>query len=195
MKHHFYHAKSALSNETCNSIIDSFNRVDDSKKHLGPSNPYCKSNNIHFFQYMKMSVDTNSILHAPLIKHLKIYGINNPFLTNTTPWGVNPKCMIQKYLPGEHYGVEHCEQNPTDSQVLRMLAWMFYLNDIEDGGGTAFPQQNVELKARTGDLYIWPAFWTYSHYGIPAKSEIKYIITGWCEYHSYLKKPQSSDKN
>ena len=30
---------------------------------------------------------------------------------------------------------------------------------------------------------IWPAFWTHSHYGVPSKKQMKYIITGHCEYN------------
>ena len=51
------------------------------------------------------------------------------------------------------------------------------------GGVTILPQQNIEFKARAADFYIWPAFWTHSHYGVPSKSQNKYIITGHCEFN------------
>ena len=59
---------------------------------------------------------------------------------------------------------------------------MFYLNDVTDKGGTCFPSQNKTLKARVGDLYICPAYFTHSHYGVPSPSQIKYIATGWCNF-------------
>ena len=64
--------------------------------------------------------------------------------------------------------------------ALRVLAWMFYLNDIKHKGGTCWPQQRFTSKPRAGDLYIWPSGWTHSHYGIPAPKENKYFISGWC---------------
>ncbi len=183
MDKHFYHAKGCLSLDICQQIIESFKNIDDSKKKLGPKNPYCLANKIHFYKYLQMAVAKNSIIYPALVENLKKYGELFPLLTNTSPWGINPKCMLQQYLPGEYYGKEHCEQGPFKPHIHRMLAWMFYLNDIDDGGGTIFPQQDIELKARAGDLYIWPAFWTHSHYGVPSKNQIKYIITGWCEYN------------
>ena len=78
----------------------------------------------------------------------------------------------------------HMEHGGEDYNSRRMLAWMFYLNDIKKEGGTRWPQQNFTSKPRAGDLYIWPAFWTHSHYGIPTPKETKYIITGWSSFFS-----------
>ena len=81
------------------------------------------------------------------------------------------------------YLVDHCEyaveEEPSNK---RMLAWMVYLNDVTDKGGTHFAHQNITLKARAGDLYIWPAYFTHIHRGIPSPSQIKYIVTGWCNH-------------
>ena len=55
-----------------------------------------------------------------------------------------------------------------------------YLNDIKIKGGTCWPQQSFTSKPEAGDLYIWPAGWTHSHYGIPAPKENKYFMSGWC---------------
>ncbi len=180
---HFYLGKAALSKENCQNIISSFENHDDSKKKFGPHNPYCLSRKIHYFEYLTVVIKKDSFIYPPLMEHLDNYGKLYPFLKNTSPWGIKPSALLQKYLPGEHYAVEHCEQNSSKRQIQRMIAWMFYLNDINEGGGTKFPQQDIELKPRAGDLYIWPAFWTHSHFGLPAKKEFKYIITGHCEYN------------
>ena len=123
-----------------------------------------------------------------------------------TTWGLAPQFHIQKYNPGDFYGSkvgkapkmgkdpekidfkttleaglsEHCEHGRSEHDSLRILAWMVYLNDIKKDGGTCWPQQNFTAKPRAGDIYIWPAAWTHSHFGIPAPEETKYILTGWC---------------
>ena len=56
---------------------------------------------------------------------------------------------------------------------------MIYLNDVTEGGYTEFPSQNKLFQPRTGDILIWPAFWTHPHRGITSKTQTKYIITGW----------------
>ena len=64
----------------------------------------------------------------------------------------------------------------------RILAWMIYLNDVTDGGHTAFPTQNKKFQPRRGDVLSWPAYFTHPHRGIVSKTQTKYIITGWYNF-------------
>lgn len=115
--------------------------------------------------------------------HLFKYKSRHKFLGSRAKyWGPSQKCNLQKNEPSQSYSKEHCEHEGTGNSSSRILGWMFYLNDIQNGGQTVFPQQGVKFKPGEGDLYIWPAGWTHSHYGIPAKKESKYILTGWCEF-------------
>ena len=63
-----------------------------------------------------------------------------------------------------------------------MLVWMFYLNDVYDGGETFFPHQAKKVKARQGKLVIWPSDWTHAHYGLVSNTETKYIISSWFNF-------------
>ena len=176
---HIYRIKQALKEEECNTIINNFENSD--QKEFGPKNEHCTKNNIHFYEYINQDA-RNCIFTKALIKGLIEYKEKYTFL-KTKHWGVTNRCKIQKYLPGDSYFVEHCEHENTASFI--MLAWMFYLNDvINDGGGTYFPQQKLILTPKTGDLIIWPAFWTHSHKGLASERTTKYIVTGWCYYFS-----------
>tara|TARA_R100000008_G_scaffold52340_1_gene31628 strand:+ start:75 stop:608 length:534 start_codon:yes stop_codon:yes gene_type:complete len=119
-------------------------------------------------------------LRNALSDSLREYKMKNHFLSTIDNWYPCPRFNIQKYLPGNYYKPEHCEHGVYEESARRIVAWMFYLNDIRNKGGTHWPQQNFTSKPRAGDLYIWPAGWTHTHYGIPTPNEIKYIITGWC---------------
>jgi hypothetical protein len=55
---------------------------------------------------------------------------------------------------------------------------MLYLNDVDDGG-TEFKYQKLILKAKKGNLVIWPAEFTHTHRGVVSKTKEKYIATGW----------------
>ncbi len=88
---------------------------------------------------------------------------------------------LQRYFPSGGYFVYHCENdNPSVSD--RVLAWMIYLNDVTDGGYTEFPNQKKKYKPRTGDVLVWPAYFTHTHRGITSKSQTKYIATGWVNF-------------
>lgn len=99
-----------------------------------------------------------------------------------SPWGFVDRYNLQKYHPGKSYSNEHMENGKDVHDGKRLLAWMIYLNDVKNGGGTRWPQQNFTSKARVGDLYIWPAGWTHSHHGVVSNTETKYIATGWCSF-------------
>ena len=94
------------------------------------------------------------------------------------PWGICPFFKMQRYEPGEGYFAEHSE-NDCKENSDRVLAWMIYLNDVLDGGHTEFPNQSKKFQPRTGDLLIWPAYFTHSHRGITSLTQRKYIMTGW----------------
>ena len=117
------------------------------------------------------------IVHL-LIEECDVYAKKHPFM-NKLKWGIDDIFMLQKYNPGRSFSKEHCEHGGFEFDSIRMLGWMIYLNDIKKGGGTCWPQQRFTARPRQGDLYIWPAGWTHSHYGIVAPKETKYLVTGW----------------
>jgi hypothetical protein len=91
---------------------------------------------------------------------------------------------IQRYLPGEGFYTWHCENSGYKGGGDRVLAWMIYLNDLTDGGGTDFKIQNHTEKAEACKMLIWPAFWTHTHKGQVSETQTKYIVTGWYRYIS-----------
>ena len=91
---------------------------------------------------------------------------------------------VQKYTPGEAYHKSHCENDGVAFQ--RVLAWMFYLNTVEDEGGTYFEQYDKTVNATRGRCVVWPAYWTHFHNGIASKTETKYIITGWMVFRHLM---------
>jgi hypothetical protein len=88
---------------------------------------------------------------------------------------------MQKIKIGEGFHGWHCEtQNRQSSN--RILAYILYLNDVEDGGETEFLYQHKRLKSKQGTISLFPAYFTHTHRGNPPLSNTKYIINGWVEY-------------
>jgi prolyl 4-hydroxylase len=63
---------------------------------------------------------------------------------------------------------------------------MIYLNDVEEGGATWFPQAGVRFRPRRGLLLIWnnmaldgKANPATLHEGMPVETGVKYIVTKW----------------
>lgn len=40
---------------------------------------------------------------------------------------------------------------------VRILTFYFYLNDVEEGGGTNFPKLNATVTPRRGSAVLWPS--------------------------------------
>jgi len=59
----------------------------------------------------------------------------------------------------------------------RYVVLLWYLNDVERGGATRFPQLGMEVAARAGRLLMFPPYWMYQHEGLPPESGDKYILS------------------
>ncbi len=103
--------------------------------------------------------------------------INTIFRTGTT--------NLQKYNKGSggyhHWHSEHfpSPHDPGNASLHRVLLWMYYLNDVPEGGGTRFYYQDKTIAPKQGTLVIAPAGFTHTHRGEIPVSNDKYILTSW----------------
>ena len=86
---------------------------------------------------------------------------------------------LQKTPVGGGFHNWHTEREGGGSSQNRELAWMLYLNDVEEGGETEFLYQSKRVIPKAGRIVIWPAGFTHPHRGNPPLSGDKYIATGW----------------
>jgi hypothetical protein len=80
------------------------------------------------------------------------------------------------------YPYWHSEVYPQmqhNDALHRVLLFMYYLNDVDDGGETEFYYQNKAVKPKAGRMVIAPAYFTHTHRGQIPKSNDKYIVTSW----------------
>lgn len=106
-------------------------------------------------------------------QYLDEYGILATFREHT-----GYPLKLQKTLPGQGYHIWHCEAD-TFLCSRRVVTWILYLNDVDEGGETEFLYQHMRVKPKKGRVVIWPAAFTHPHRGNPPLSGAKYIATGW----------------
>jgi prolyl 4-hydroxylase len=82
---------------------------------------------------------------------------------------------------GDHFQQVHTERSNM-ATLHRVLAWMTYLNDVEEGGSTYFQHYDIDIQPKKGLTLLWPAEWTHAHRGNVLKMGQKYIITGWLHF-------------
>ena len=153
-------------------------------------------------RYMAMYIDgayqnngVNNIIAKSIKEHIEKYKEENPELNLLDKWVIRDNYNLQKYSPGGGYHILHCENYNTGKHRTNILAWMYYLNTVREGGGTYFANFDLTVNAVEGRLVIWPAYWTHFHKGIVSKTYDKYIATGWfCLHNDALHPSERSDR-
>jgi prolyl 4-hydroxylase len=93
-----------------------------------------------------------------------------PFTTKTSEW------ILKRYEPG---GVQRFQPHfdALGAVSNRYLVMLWYLNDVAQGGETAFVDLGVEVKPKAGRMLMFPPYWMYQHEGRPPISGDKYILS------------------
>lgn len=83
-----------------------------------------------------------------------------------------------------HWHSEHFPHpsDPGQKSLHRVLFWLLYLNDVDEGGETEFCYQGAKIKPRKGSLILSPCGFTHTHRGNVPLSHDKYILTSWAMY-------------
>ena len=84
--------------------------------------------------------------------------------------------ILKRYRPGEQERFQ-LHFDAVNHVAHRYLVLLWYLNDVEQGGATRFPQLDVTIQARAGRLLRFPPYWMYQHEGLPPVSGDKYILS------------------
>jgi|688.fasta_scaffold800423_2 hypothetical protein len=90
-------------------------------------------------------------------------------------------CRIKKYNKGEGFFSEHVDVRNYET-AKRFLVIILYLNDVEEGGETNFPDYGISIKPSCGDVLVFPSTWTHLHQGNKPISSDKYILGTYLQY-------------
>ena len=129
----------------------------------------------------------DEILHKNLTSALTKYSINctkkclNLEIYNFMRTGgkfSDTGYQIQKYFKNDGHYVWHQDALVDHkNKNHRIITYLWYLNDVNEGGETFF--YHCKVKPEKGKLILFPACWNYNHCGNTPTSNNKYIITGW----------------
>ena len=88
--------------------------------------------------------------------------------------------LLQKYEKNKGKYTYHNDFNiDYEKKRYRVVTFLWYLNDVEEGGQTEFWGGKHKIKAEKGKLILFPAAWNFPHRGCMPISDNKYIITNW----------------
>jgi len=199
MEEYIYSFKNSLSNEICREIIKYFddditNKYDGiTFKGLDKRVKDARDIVIPYKNYNESKWDKiNDLLSEELSNKLKLYV---KYLNNKDNYKAENNYnidyhhlfedlyllnnfMIQRYEQNIGKYVYH-DDGATVKDKQRVITYIWYLNDVEEGGETEFFGGNIKIKPEEGKLLFFPANWAFPHRGNKPRSSHKYIITGW----------------
>jgi prolyl 4-hydroxylase len=82
---------------------------------------------------------------------------------------------MKRYRPGQSEQFE-LHFDAIYEKANRYLVYLWYLNDVEEGGETLFPKLDFAVQPKAGRLLMFPPYWMYQHEGAPPVSGDKYIV-------------------
>lgn len=125
-------------------------------------------------------VSFRQIILANMHKHLALYNaVVTPVSTLPIP-GTDKisELVIKRYRPGadEAFQLHFDALGPVAN---RYLVFLWYLNDVAEGGETDFPALGVSVAPQAGRLVIFPPYWMFQHQGKAPLSGDKYIFSSY----------------
>lgn len=180
--------KNAFPKEYCEQVIKHYEDMTES----GHGQTRFASENASRIYKDDTQVFADEIDHIPLRHYTRkfnelFWGVYFPIyeqeysVLKDSARHTNYSFKIQKTKIGGGYHVWHYESGGREYSN-RLLTWILYLNDVQEGGETEFLYQHMRVRPEQGTLVIWPAAFTHTHRGNPPLSNEKYIVTGWTEF-------------
>jgi len=181
--------ENAFSKEYCEKVMSYFDLMKKSKntfsrKQLGDSklnkddDSYFGHSEINISNCFDFLEEFNNILWQIYKEH---YATKFEVLENSGTH--NNYCFkVQKTPIGGGYHIWHYEAM-NRNLCHRLLTWMVYLNNVEEGGETEFLYFSKRISPKQGRLLVFPPNYPWAHRGNPPLSGAKYIMTGWLEFN------------
>lgn len=119
--------------------------------------------------FQQMMLDN---LHAHLARYNAALSLTIPVpgTTKTSEW------ILKRYRAGADEGFQP-HFDALGPVANRYLVCLWYLNDVAEGGETAFVDFDLAIRPKAGRLLIFPPYWMFQHEGRRPVSNDKYILS------------------
>jgi hypothetical protein len=86
------------------------------------------------------------------------------------------RLILKRYRPGGDESFQ-LHFDSVDASSARYMVFLWYLNDVREGGETMFCDLGIKVAPRAGRLLMFPPYWMYQHTGLAPVSNDKYILS------------------
>jgi hypothetical protein len=116
-----------------------------------------------------------------MLKYLAVYNDSLGLSRPISPLMRTADLMMKRYRP-ESNDQFQIHFDSIRQHANRYLVFLWYVNTVDTGGETWFPDIDVRIKPVAGRLIVFPPYWMFQHAGLPPVSGEKYIISSYALY-------------
>ena len=172
-----------FSKEECAGLIEWFEILDESKQlvhtKLEGHREFDEVNLNDFReQTLKMQLDVYKRFDDILERYKQDVKIHEKALPEKSVW---EEIRIKRYRTGRGNFLDHVDVGDYIS-ARRFLVFFVYLNNVDFGGETEFPDLDLSISPECGTILVFPATWTFLHRGNVPISNDKYILGSYKHY-------------
>ena len=173
-----YIERDALPKSFCNNVIEKFEQDDRKRQGQVGSGVHLeikRSSDLSITELEDWKSYDQAFfrcLNSQLKKYIRFLPEEYVKYSALNELGNDTGYQIQRTQPGDYYIWHH------DQTKSRLVTFIWYLNDVKDGGYTEFID-GTRIQPEAGKLIIFPATWDFLHRGVSPKTETKYLCTGW----------------
>lgn len=170
-----------LPNEVCQFLINFYEHNSDKaeKIDLDKTPSFSQINFTEYHNQTEESIKIHNYVISRVLDHKKIYYDY-----------IDPRCFPSEHT-FEQFRIKKYKNDGQDlfdthvdvkdyASARRYLSFLFYLNDVDEGGETIF--DDLVVKPKTGRLIVFPPLWMYPHKGCVPISNEKYIMSTYFHY-------------
>ena len=177
-----------VDKDSCNLLIGKFETYEDQHEVVlvKNKNMAISFNQINIFNHDEWKGIREQLIEA-MLYYVNIYKEECNILEMMWPEKFGYEAIrIKRYLANDYDRFDE-QVDSTAGCQKRFLNFLMYLNDVEEGGETEFPQimkpgtyMPLSVKPKAGTMVIFPPMWCWLHAGRKPISGPKYFA------HSYL---------
>jgi prolyl 4-hydroxylase len=176
-----------ITKQFCKDVIEKFESNTDHHipTYLEGHRSFTEINLNQYTDVWQPEIDTfMTSLHTCLFRYKADSGIDDKSWPEQMGY---EEFRMKRYLPNDEDQIKFHVDVQDYASARRFLVYFWYLNDVEDGGETAFQMNRnvlpqIKVKPKAGTLLIFPCLWTHPHVALPPISGSKYIIGGYLHY-------------
>lgn len=186
MENYIFELENVISREICHSIIEKYendDRKEPGKMSRGVDKRVKDSTDLEACKYEEWKPLCHYI-GSQVVSSLTLY------IEHLSKNGINKTNNINDIFSTAHIGYPNIQRTSkggfydwhmdVDKKGDRLLTYILYLNDVEEGcGGTTDFCCGKSILPKEGKLLLFPSTWVHIHTGKKLEKGFKYIATGF----------------